>query len=221
MKQLSGFFWIILTIHLLAACDSGSQRSVNREALMEEMQNREPKKLSEAQITAEAFRQGNLIAEAAQVSLLKKLKEVIQEEGIAAAMEYCHIETLPLADSLSKAYHATIRRSSLKLRNPENVPDELEKQLLEAYHYNQENKLPLEENVQRQGQEYLLYSKPISIGSPLCLNCHGTAGKEIADETLQLIDSLYPNDSARGYALGDLRGIWSIRLSRKAVVNSL
>lgn len=221
MKQLSGFFWIALTINLLAACDSGSQRSVNQDALLKEMQNRKPKKLSEAQITAEAFRQGNLIAEAAQASLLESLKKVIKEEGIPAAIEYCSVQALPLTDSLSKKYGATIRRSSLKLRNPANAPDTLEKQLMEAYHYNQENKLPLEENVQRIGQEYFLYSKPIRIGSPLCLNCHGTAGKEIANETLPLIDSLYPDDRARNYTVGDLRGIWSIRLSRKELVNTL
>ena len=221
MEQLSGFFWILFTISSLAACDSGSQRSVNREALREEMRNREPKKLSEAQITAEAYRQGNLIAEAAQERLLEKLKEVIKAEGVPAAIEYCQLQALPITDSLSAEYGATVRRSSLLLRNPQNAPEELEKQLLEAYHYNQENELPLDDNVQRLGQEYFLYTKPILIGNSLCLNCHGKAGEEIAAEPLNRLNSLYPNDKARGYAVGDLRGIWSIRLSRKELVNAL
>lgn len=221
MKQISGFFWSILTISVLAACDSGSQRRINQDALREEMRNREPKKLSEAQITAEAYRQGNLIAEAAQASLLEKLSKHIKNGGVPAAIEYCQVQALPLTDSLSKQYGATIRRSSLNLRNPANAPQELEKQLLEAYQYNNENNLPLEDNVQRLGQEAFLYTKPILISSPLCLNCHGGAGEEIGTKTLSLLDSLYPGDQARGYAVGDLRGIWSIRLTRKELVNTL
>ena len=221
MKQLSSFFWVLLTISSLAACDSGSQRSVNREALREEMRNRKPKKLSEAQITAEAFRQGNLLAEAAQDSLLERLKSVIKTAGVPAAIEYCQLQALPITESLSAEYKAAIRRSSLSLRNPANAPDVLENQLLEAYHYNQENKLPLEDNVQRLGEEYLLYTKPILIGSPLCLNCHGEAGEEIAAETMDRLNKLYPNDKARGYTVGDLRGIWSIRLSRRELANAL
>lgn len=221
MKQISGFFWSILTISLLAACDTGSQRRINQDALREEMRNREPKKLSEAQITAEAYRRGNLIAEAAQASLLNQLKKHIKNGGVPAAIEYCQVQALPLTDSLSNQYGATLRRSSLNLRNPANAPQDLEKQLLEAYQYNHENNLPLEDNVQRLGQEAFLFTKPILIGSPLCLNCHGKAGEEIGAKALNLLDSLYPADKARGYAIGDLRGMWSIRLQRKAVVNAL
>lgn len=221
MKGFSVFFPMIFLLSLLAACDSGSQRPIDREALREEMRNREPKKLSEAQITAEAFRQGRMVAEAMQAKLLNKLQKAMKEGGVPAAIEYCSLQALPSIDSLSKKHGLSIRRSSLHFRNPANKPDELEKQLLEAYQYNKENKLSLEENVQRIGETYLLYTQPIFINKPLCLNCHGKAGEEIATESLQLLDSLYPNDKARGYQMGDFRGIWSIRLSRKELVNAL
>lgn len=221
MKRLAVSFFTILLISLLAACDPGSQRPIDREALREEMRNREPKKLSEAQITAEAFRQGKMAAEAMQARLFAKLQNAMKEGGIPAAIEYCSLQALPSTDSLASEYGLGIRRTSLRLRNPANKPDELERQLLEAYQYNKENQLPLEENVQRIGETHFLYTQPILIHQPLCLSCHGKAGEEIAAESLQLLDSLYPNDRARGYQMGDFRGIWSIRLSRKELVNAL
>lgn len=58
------------------------------------------------------------------------------------------------------------------------------------------------------------YYKPILI-QPMCLSCHGTAGKEIASELLLVLDSLYPGDKARGYKAGDLRGMWHIVFDKK------
>lgn len=217
----SGHIWIIILIIMLAACDSGSQRRIRGEGLEEEMRNREPKKLSEAQITAEAFRQGRQIADSAQQALLDQLQQALQEGEVTAALAYCNIQALPLTDSLSQHFSATIRRSSLKTRNPANKPGQLEQQLLEAYEYNAQEGLPMEDNVQRMDHQYLLYTKPIIIGSELCLKCHGTAGKAIGQESLQLIDSLYPHDQARNYEIGDFRGIWSIRLQQKELVNAL
>ena len=51
---------------------------------------------------------------------------------------------------------------------------------------------------------------PIVLGNPLCLQCHGTPGKDIAPETLAAIQKLYPDDKATGFKLGDLRGLWRI-----------
>lgn len=218
--KYSGPIWIVLII-LLAACDTGSQRSFNREALQEEMRNREPKKLSEAQIIAEAYRQGEEIAESTQQQLMARLKESINQGGTTNALQYCNIQALSLTDSASRNHQVLIKRTSLKLRNPKNAPTELEQQLLEAYQYNADQNLPLEANVQRIGNDYLLYTKPITIGSALCLQCHGQPEKDIEQETLQLINRLYPNDQARSYQMGDFRGIWSIKIPQKKIVNAL
>lgn len=219
MKQ-SGISCIFLII-LLAACDSGSQRRFNKEALQEEMRNREPKKVSEAQIITAAYQQGQFIAEEAQKELLSTLHKVVEEDGTARAVHYCSTEAYPLIDSLSQKYNAEIGRTSMKLRNPANAPDETEKQLLEAYEYNAENNQPLDDNVQRLNQEYLLYTKPIVIAGNLCLRCHGEPEKDIEPKTLTTIDSLYPNDKARHYEIGEFRGIWSITLKQKDLVNAL
>lgn len=222
MNASLNIFLILISLTILAACDTGSQNALNREALQEEMRNREPKKLNEAQIVNETFEQGRYLSQTAQQSLLTTLQAAIAREGsVESAIQYCNLQANPLMDSLSEVHKATISRTSLQLRNPDNSPSELEQQLLEAYHYNAEEGLPLEDNVQQVDQQYMLYTKPIVLGSELCLNCHGKAGKDIRPETLQRIDSLYPNDQARGYSKGDVRDMWSIRFQRKDIVNAL
>lgn len=211
---------LLLALNILAACDTGSQNALNREALQEEMRNREPKKLSEAEIVNETYEQGRFLAQTAQESLITTLQAAIAHEGIEGAVRYCNLQALPLMDSLSKTHKATIGRTSLQLRNPANAPTELEQQLLEAYHYNAEENLPLDDNVQKIDQQYLLYTKPIVLGSELCLNCHGQAG-DIQPEVLQRIERLYPGDQARGYKKEEIRGMWSIRFERKNIVNAL
>lgn len=219
--KISANLIIVLSFCILAACDTGSQNALNREALQEEMRNREPKKLSEGEIIQEAYRQGQQVSQAAQQSLLATLQEAIRQKGISHAVQYCNLKAVPLMDSLSKAHNAEIRRTSLQLRNTNNSPSELEEQLLEAYHYNAEEGIALEDNVQRIDQEYLLYTKPIVLETELCLNCHGQPGKDIAPQTISLLDSLYPADQARGYQKGALRGMWSIRFRKKDIVNAL
>lgn len=206
---------------ILAACDTAGQRNNRREALEEEMRNREPKKLSEAQIFEGALQQGSAIADKASQELLKALKEAVEEQGISGAVEFCNVQAISLTASAAGAGDANVKRTSLRLRNPQNAPTETEQQLLEAYAYNAEHALPMEPNVQRTEKKYLLYTRPIIINSPLCLQCHGDPQKDIAPETLQRINSLYPQDNARRYQMGDVRGMWSIKLLQKDVVNAL
>lgn len=219
MKVSTLFF--IGIIYTLAACDTGGQRGIKREALEEEMRNREPKKLSEAQIFQEAGLQGAAIADKAGQQLITSLKEAVAKQGIKSAIEFCNIYALPLTESAAGNKNTIVKRTSLQLRNPQNKPTETEKQLLEAYAYNAEQGMPMEPNVQRIDQEYLLYTRPIIINRELCLQCHGEPQRDIAPQTLQIIDSLYQQDNARGYRMGEIRGMWSIKLLQKDVVNAL
>src|SRR5690606_28580791 len=97
-------------------------------------------------------------------------------------------------------------------------PDSLENAILEAYSYNFENNLPLEENIQRIEGEVLLYNKPIIINNPVCLNCHGNISAEVPANVSALLSELYPSDKATGYKINDLRGMWSIRIPQKELI---
>jgi N-acetylglucosamine-6-phosphate deacetylase len=85
-----------------------------------------------------------------------------------------------------------------------------------------ENKIEPSPNIQKiENGEVYLYSKSIIIPGGLCLNCHGEPGKDINDETLKKLNELYPQDQAKGHQIGDLRGMWSIKIPKKEVVKRM
>ncbi len=213
-------FAVFSVMLFMVAC-RGEISHEDRKAAGQGMINQEVKKVSQADIFAAGLLRGRQIAEAAQQSLGKKLKETMANEGVHEAIRYCNIQAYPLVDSLSSSYRAHIKRVSLKLRNADNQPDSLENVLLNAYQYNVENNMALQDNIVSLDEKYLLYTKPIRIGDPVCLKCHGKAGSEVLDETFSLIKSLYPADSATGYKMTELRGMWSIRLPVKDIVNTM
>lgn len=213
---------LILLILCFILFNCGEKRNnQNSEALRQEIANREPKKVSDAEIVASAYAQGKLIADSSQKAIFNTLMVQLEDGGFAEALKFCNINAYPITDSLANEFGATIKRVSNKPRNPSNAPDELETLLLDSYLYNVENDLPLEDNVQKIDENYLLYTKPIVISSGVCLQCHGKPGEDITEENYTQINSLYPEDKAIGYSLGDFRGIWSIKLSQKELVKAL
>ncbi len=152
---------------------------------------------------------------------MSNLKMALQESGPKGAIEFCNVQAYPLVDSVQDNMDVTIRRTSLKVRNPDNEPGQLEKQILEAYHYNIEQGMDLNANVQGTEDGYLLYTQPIVIENSLCLNCHGKIGETVSQDTYQLIKELYPADSATGFERGSLRGMWSIKMAPKEIIEQL
>jgi len=186
------------------------------------MKTHEIKKISDVDILNKALEIGNEIAQSSQGALSQKLMQSMKKDGIAESIKFCHVAASPLTDSLSTIYKATIKRTSNKLRNPSNQPDAIETQLLDAYQYSFDNKLELKESVQVVNNEKsVLYTKPIMINNPTCLNCHGEPGKNLLNENNLLLKSLYPSDSATGYKLNDFRGMWSITIDKKEIINAL
>lgn len=194
-------------------------KRVDQEEVKKELKEREIRKISEAEIFAAAQKWGDTITAKSQKVLASNLKKAIQEGGSTHAIQFCNIHAIPLLDSIENAFDVNVRRVSLNVRNPKDKPDSLERIILEAYHYNQEHEEPLESNIQKVDASSVLYTKPITINNGMCLSCHGEPGKDISEETLNKIDELYPNDEARNYKFGDLRGMWSINMPIKAIIN--
>lgn len=141
-----------------------------------------------------------------------EVKSALELGGVPKAITYCNLEALPLTDSLSRQYDAIIKRTTLKIRNPENAPTDTEKEILMAYHEQLKNGEELSPHVVKVSEKEYLYANPIMINS-FCLTCHGTPGQEIAEAHYQIIRKNYPQDKAVGYEEGDLRGMWSIRFT--------
>ena len=197
-----------------------TDKRVNNDAVKKEMASREIKKITEAEIVGKAHQIGSMIAMNTKKTLGKNLQQALMNGGVENAIGFCKINAMPLVDSLSESFDAKIRRVSMRARNPNDVPNEIESMILEAYEHQWKDSLTLQANVQEIDEENYLFTQPIFIDNALCLSCHGSLENGMTQDTKNFIDSKYPGDNATGYAIGDLRGMWSITLSKKKIVQS-
>ena len=143
----------------------------------------------------------------AQQLLGSQLKQKIAEGGPENALEFCNINAIPLTDSISKKYTVTIKRVSDQYRNPDNAANPQEIAVITTYKAMlAAGKMP--EGLLKDGYYY----SPI-VTNAMCLQCHGTPGKEMTEQTHKKIKSLYPQDKATGYGVDELRGIFSIAVN--------
>jgi len=161
-----------------------------------------------------ALNEGNRISGLAQKALASQLKKAIGEGGVPYAIQFCNTAAYPILDSVSTNLNAKIKRAAIRARNQNDLPTPTEKEILEKYAQEMQNGQELTSKLTSLNEEELLFAKPIMINNAICLNCHGTKGKEVTEETTKLISELYPQDSAMGHKYGDLRGIWSIKFTK-------
>jgi hypothetical protein len=204
---------------LLVACTATNQ---DGRQIKEIMKSREIKKVSEVDILNKAMEIGNMIADSSQMELSRNLIQSIKKNGIKSSIEFCNSAAGKITNSLSAKYQAEIKRTSLKTRNENNEPNQIEAQILEAYEHAASNNVQISPSVQAiDNTNQVLFTKPILIKNPVCLNCHGNIGTTLSKENDEFIKSLYPKDKATGYQTNDFRGMWSIVLDKKTIVNAL
>ncbi len=218
LKLYQQKFALLVLAYLLSFCSS-SLSEKEREAIRLEKDQREIRKIKTADIISAAYGSGITITTIADSLLTTALKFMIKDYGIAPAIEQYDQIVQPILDSISEANNAEIKRISHKATNME--LRKIEKELLEAYQYNNKSNLELTDNVQVIDDNLILYSKPLIINDPLCLNCHGIIGKDLTDFGEKMFQSLNTNDTITGYKRGDLIGMWSVLLSKKEIINSL
>lgn len=103
----------------------------------------------------------------------------------------------------------SIKQTSLKVRNPFNIPNEWESMVLKKFESpGYPNGKPFVEMVTVNDKTVYRYMKPIYI-TPVCLPCHGEK-ESISKDIRVFLDTRYPKDAAKGYKNGDIRGGISI-----------
>lgn len=132
-------------------------------------------------------------------------------EGTAAAIAVCR----HLAPQISAGIEAEtgwhIRRPALRVRNPEMRPTPAERAVLLGFEVRHAAGQPVQLLRSLRGTEtdgrveiHFMQAIPMMEG---CVACHGTS---IDPQTAGAIQALYPEDAAVGYAVGDLRGAFSL-----------
>ena len=161
----------------------------------------------------EYLEQGQKIAMMTFSTLSSNLQKAMKEGGVSHAVKYCNIAASPLVDSLEQVYQATIKRTSLKIRNPKNQANQDERKQLESYQQKHDSGTTLKPVLQKSGDNITFYA-PIHL-MELCGKCHGTIGEKLSPEDYLTVQELYPSDNAINYKTGDLRGMWSISFRGK------
>lgn len=154
----------------------------------------------------------NLAAMQTFKAMSSALKQAMREGGVKKAVSFCNLEAQPIADSLSMQYGVQISRVSDRARNELNKASKKEEELITNYQLLLDHKKELGNEMVLSPNEKPIIYKPIQIKA-LCLNCHGTIGKELTAENASFIKQLYLEDRATGYKEGDLRGMWKIEFT--------
>lgn len=154
------------------------------------------------------LKKGNMIAKISFETISGELQKALANGGIENALRYCNENAYPITDSLSTAHQVSIKRVSNKNRNPRNKADKMEEYLIKGFGIDLSEGNELSPKMVLKDDSVIFY-KPI-ITQALCLNCHGTPGKEITFSNDSLIQALYPKDKAVDYQVNQLRGLWRI-----------
>ena len=152
----------------------------------------------------------------ASAKLLKALKseveKAVQTGGPLHAVSVCNEKAPVITRQVSVDAGWDVGRTSLKYRNPKNAPDAWEQKVLQDFERRKaagENLKTMEhhEVVEENGTRYFRYMKAIPLFG-VCVNCHGT---KIKPELSTKIYEFYPDDKARGFNPGDLRGAFTVK----------
>lgn len=144
-------------------------------------------------------------------TLKGRLSSTMGDSGPLEAVSVCNVDAPRIAAEHENATGWSVGRTSLKVRNPDNAPDAWERRVLESFADRAaagEDLAKMEhvETVERDGRKMRRYMKAIPMGE-VCVTCHGS---DLDPELAARIDELYPDDQARGFEPGELRGAFTL-----------
>jgi hypothetical protein len=145
-----------------------------------------------------------------------ELVNAMKVGGPVNAIGVCNSLAPAIAMKHSENSGWNVARTSLKLRNPNNAPDAWETEVLQRFEQRRADgegpdTLAYAEIVEEGGEKYYRFMKGI-VMPPLekmpCLTCHG---ENLDPETAAILDEIYPQDKARGYKAGQVRGAFTLK----------
>ncbi len=156
---------------LLTACDP--ERLQYTRELKSEMSEKKPKRVTNAQLNEAVNSWGEQIVAVAEAELTAKLKQGGDKT------ELCRLENLPKTTALAERYGLTIGLlGAADVTNPRFAAKERE--VLDAYLYNAENKLAQQPNIQKIADTLFVYNAAVPAENTICQTCFGTQKTPLA-----------------------------------------
>ncbi len=145
-----------------------------------------------------------------QLNLKVALKSAMRQKSPIEAIGVCNESALSITAGLNDSLKVEVGRTSVKYRNPANKPSVKETEILQGYEDALTKGKALESQVVTSDDGTFYYS-PIKMGA-FCLTCHGNS-EQINPELTEEIDRLYPEDLAKNYEEGQIRGMWTVKFN--------
>ncbi len=198
----------IVLFMLLAACQEQPSGAVQPEPGADNQgSDSQSASLGEAEMTAAAQAAVQDFSDA----LKSELMAAMQKGGPTAAIGICNTRAMPITRKVSERHGMSLRRVSLRYRNPANAPTDWQARVLEDFEARRAAGEALSMMTwsgfapTAAGREFR-YMQAIPTGE-LCLQCHG---RDIAPEVRDILATLYPGDRATGFQPGDIRGAFVV-----------
>jgi hypothetical protein len=165
--------------------------------------------------TQERIQQSKEVIQQFAQQLQGELGKAMKAGGPTQAIEVCQLAAPAIAKAESDKHGWVVGRTSLKTRNPDNAPDDWERAVLMQFEERvAKGEAPMgmthSEIVTQNDRQVFRFMSAIGM-PPLdqapCLRCHG---ENIDANVAAKLDALYPEDKARDYRPGMVRGAFTI-----------
>jgi len=147
-------------------------------------------------------------------TLKSHMKQNMKKGGPKQAAKFCSNRATKIEAEINAKYKdgISVKRVSLKYRNPDNAPTPDEFSVLKQIQkdHNQHKQIP-KMIVKQVGQNKYKVYKPIFLKKNVCLKCHGDK-QHRDEEAYKIIKAKYPNDKAINYKAGDFRGAFVVEI---------
>lgn len=145
-------------------------------------------------------------------TLKGELVGAMKAEGAPHAISVCNVQAPEIANKISVGSGWSIARSSHLLRNPDNAPDAYTAAAIDTFLEREANgemakDMVMAGIIDNAGQREFRMVKAIPTGE-VCVTCHGAG--DVPEAVTARLAKLYPDDQARGFSVGDMRGVFTL-----------
>ncbi|MEY4538266.1 MAG: hypothetical protein RLZZ306_23 [Bacteroidota bacterium] len=191
MKKYISINYLLITAICLLTTGCDFSKRIDTTAAVKELKERQVKRVTPAQLTAQVDEWGKIIVD----SLNKNLAN--------------NLEKRMLIDSLSNRYRVEILMGSpLSLQN--SAFGKKANEILDAYQYNAEKHLPQTDNIQKSDDEkFYFYTEPITLKNQF---------DGLKKTQIEALGKAAKFDSLLFRKKGDFVGLWLVKFSKKEVI---
>lgn len=163
------------TAFTLFACNPDRINYTDR--LKQEMADKKVRRVTSADLNEAVDSWGQQIVAIAEKEATEKLATLKNEARTKETV--CDLQQLPKTQALAKRYGLTISLlGAADVENPKLA--QKEREVLDAYLYNAQNRLPQSSNIQRIGDTLYVYNAAVPVSNALCQVCFGDQKEPLA-----------------------------------------